>query len=60
MPCHCGIHGNEEVDALLRAGSSFAFVRPEPCLPLAPSSVGREREWLFRCHLLNLTAPHGT
>jgi ribonuclease HI len=47
VPGHCGIHGNEEADALARARSSFAFVGPEPGLPLAPSSVGREREWLF-------------
>jgi hypothetical protein len=48
-PRHCGIHGNEETDALARAVSSTAFVRPEPCLPLAPSSVRRrEREWLFK------------
>jgi hypothetical protein len=39
VPGHCGIHGNE--DAPARAGSSFAFVGPEPCLPLAPLSVKR-------------------
>jgi hypothetical protein len=51
VPVHCGIHGNEEADALSRAGSSSAFVGPEPCLPLAPSSVRqREREWLFKSH----------
>jgi hypothetical protein len=38
---HSGIHGNEEADALAIAGSSSAFVGPEPCLPLAPSSVRR-------------------
>jgi hypothetical protein len=47
VPGNCGIHGNEETDALARTGSSSAFVGPEPCLPLAPSSVKRrEREWL--------------
>jgi hypothetical protein len=31
-----------------RAGSSFAFVGPEPCLPLTHSRVKRrEREWLL-------------
>jgi hypothetical protein len=45
---HCGIHGNEVADAHARAGSSSAFVGPEPCFPFAPSSVRhREREWLF-------------
>jgi ribonuclease HI len=39
VPGHSGIHVNEEADALARAGSSSAFVGPEPCLPLAPSSV---------------------
>jgi hypothetical protein len=38
---HCGIHGNEEADAFARMGSNSAFVRPEPCFPLAPSSVKR-------------------
>jgi ribonuclease HI len=38
---HCGIHGNEEANALARAGSSSTFVEPELCLPLAPSSVKR-------------------
>jgi hypothetical protein len=52
---HCGIHGNEDADALARAELRSAFVGPEPCLSLAPSSVRqREREWL-----LNHTAPHG-
>jgi hypothetical protein len=32
---HCGIHGNEEVDALVSSRSSSVFVGPEPCLPLA-------------------------
>jgi ribonuclease HI len=51
VPGHCGIHGNEKADALARAGSSSAFVAPEPCLPLAPSSVRqREREMLFKSH----------
>jgi hypothetical protein len=51
VPGHCGIHGNEEADALARAGSSSAFVGPEPCLPLASSSVRqREQEWLFKSH----------
>jgi hypothetical protein len=48
-----GIQGNEEADALTRAGSSSVFVGPEPCLPLAPSSVEgvrREREWLLKSH----------
>jgi hypothetical protein len=36
---HCGIHGNEEADALARAGSSSAFVGPEPCFTLASVSV---------------------
>jgi hypothetical protein len=31
---YCGIHGNEEADALARAVSSSAFVGPEPCLPV--------------------------
>jgi hypothetical protein len=35
------------LNALAGAKSSFAFVRPELCLPLAPSSVKR------------VTAPHG-
>jgi hypothetical protein len=51
VPGHCGIQGNEEADALARAGSSSAFAgpRPEPCLPLGPSSVVRkEREWLLK------------
>jgi ribonuclease HI len=48
VPGYCGIHGNEETDALARAGSSSAFVGPEPCLLLAVSSVKRrEREWLL-------------
>jgi hypothetical protein len=39
VPGHCGIYGNEEADA------------PEPCLPLASSSVTqREREWLVKTH----------
>jgi hypothetical protein len=44
VPGHCG---NEEADAL--AGSSSAFVGPEPCLPLGPSSVKRRRgrAWLL-------------
>jgi ribonuclease HI len=46
---HCGLHGNKEADALARLGSSSAFVGPEPCLLLAPSSVKRrEREWLLK------------
>jgi hypothetical protein len=46
VPGHCGIYRNEEADAsLARAGSSSAFVGPELCFPLAPSSVKR-REWL--------------
>jgi hypothetical protein len=50
----CGIHGNEETDALARAGSGSAFLGPEPCLPLAPSSVRqREREWLFKSHCIS-------
>jgi hypothetical protein len=51
VPGHCGIYGNEEADALARAGTSSAFVGPEPCLPLASSSVTqREREWLVKPH----------
>jgi hypothetical protein len=42
VPGHCGIHGNEEADALTGVGSSSIFVGLEPCLPLAPSSVSRE------------------
>jgi hypothetical protein len=60
VPRHCDINGNEEADPFARAGSSYAFVGPEPSLPLAPSSVGREREWLVRCLSLNLPAPHRT
>jgi ribonuclease HI len=41
VPGHCGILGIEEADALARTGSNFAFVRLEPCLPLATSSVKR-------------------
>jgi hypothetical protein len=52
---HCGIHGNEEADALARAGSNFAFVG---------------RSLVFHWHLqvsdgesvsgyLNHSAPHG-
>jgi hypothetical protein len=37
----CGFLDTEEADALARVGSSSAFVDPEPCLPLAPSSVKR-------------------
>jgi hypothetical protein len=48
---NCGIHGNEEADAFARSGSSSVFVEPEPCLPLAPSSVRRrERYRLFKSH----------
>jgi hypothetical protein len=51
VPGHCGIHVNEEADALARARSNSAFVGPEPCLPMAPSSVKRrEREWLVKSH----------
>jgi hypothetical protein len=51
VPGHCGNHGNEEADPLARPGSSFAFVGPEPCLPLAPSSAKRrELEWLLKSH----------
>jgi hypothetical protein len=53
VPGHCGIHGNEEADALAKAASSSAFVGPEPCLPLAPLSVKRrEQKWLLK-------SPHG-
>jgi hypothetical protein len=49
--CGCGIHGNDEADALARAVSSSAFVGPEHCLPLAPlSAKRREREWLHKSH----------
>jgi hypothetical protein len=49
VPGNCGIHGNEKADALAREGSSSAFVRPEPCLPLATSSVKlREWEWSLK------------
>jgi ribonuclease HI len=48
---HYGIHGNKEADALAKAGSSSAFVEPEPCIPLAPFSVKRrERVWLLKSH----------
>jgi hypothetical protein len=51
VPGHCGIHRKEEADALARTGSSSAFVGPEPCLPLTPSSVKRrEQEWLLKSH----------
>jgi ribonuclease HI len=51
VPGHFGIHENEQADALARAGSSYAFVGPEPCLPLALSSVKqRGREWLLKSH----------
>jgi hypothetical protein len=46
-----GLSMNEVADALARAGLSSAFVGPEPCRPLAPSSVKRrEREWLLKSH----------
>jgi hypothetical protein len=54
---HCGIHGNEEATALARAGSSSAFVGPEPCFPLAPSSVRRRKRSGYLNH--TETAPHG-
>jgi hypothetical protein len=54
-PRHCDIHGNEETNALARAVSSFAFVRPEPCLPLAPRVSGEGSGSGY----LNHTAPHG-
>jgi hypothetical protein len=41
LPGHCGIHENEEADALARAESSSAFVGSKLCLPFAPSSVKR-------------------
>jgi hypothetical protein len=51
VPGHCGIHGNEETDALARVGSSSDFVGVEPCLPLVPPSVGRRKwEWLLESH----------
>jgi hypothetical protein len=51
VPGPCGIHGNEEADALARAGSSSALVVPEPYLLFAPSSVKRrEWEWLLKSH----------
>jgi ribonuclease HI len=51
VPGRCGIHGNEEADALAKARSSSAFVGPEPCLPWALSSVKRrERERLLKSH----------
>jgi hypothetical protein len=51
VPGHFGIHGNEKANAIGRVGSSSAFVGPEPCFPLAPSSVKwREREWLLKSH----------
>jgi hypothetical protein len=44
-----GIDGNEEADTLAGAGLSSAFVEPEPCIPLARSSVKRrERECLLK------------
>jgi hypothetical protein len=50
VPGHCGIHGNKKADTLARAVSSSAFVGPEPCLPLAPSSVRRRELELFISH----------
>jgi hypothetical protein len=51
VPGHCGIHGNEEAEALARAKSSFDFVGLETCFSLAPSSVKRrDREWLLKSH----------
>jgi ribonuclease HI len=41
VPGHCGIHGNEEADALAKVELSYAFVGPELCLPLAPSNDKR-------------------
>jgi ribonuclease HI len=51
VPGHCGIHGNEEADALARVESNSAFVGPEPCLLLVPSSFKRrELEWLLNSY----------
>jgi hypothetical protein len=51
VPGHYGIHENQEVDAFARARSNSALVGPEPCLPLAPSSVKWcEREWVLNSH----------
>jgi ribonuclease HI len=41
VPGHCGIHRNEEADALARVGSSSVFVGPEHCLPLTTSGGKR-------------------
>jgi hypothetical protein len=49
VPGHCGIHGNEEAHALVRAGSGSGFVAPEPFFSLAPSSVKR-RKRLLKSH----------
>jgi hypothetical protein len=49
VPVNVGTHENEEADALAGARSISAFVGPEPCRPLAPSSAKwREREWLLK------------
>jgi ribonuclease HI len=45
VPGHCGIHGNAEADVFARAGSSSAFVRPEPCLPVVVYHTAPHRAW---------------
>lgn len=37
VPAHCGIQGNEEVDALAKLGSDINLTGPLPSLPLAKS-----------------------
>jgi ribonuclease HI len=44
VPGHCGIHENEEADALAETESSSVVLGLEPCFLLAPSYV-EHREW---------------
>jgi hypothetical protein len=55
VPGHCGVHGNEEVDALARAGSNSAFVGSRFVFRRYP----RVSSWRSGNGYLNHTAPHG-